>query len=93
MNRLLMLLCATVLMTGLPLGESQADDLDLLDQRQYVPHAENSGSHPIRMKDLKRVYLFTDAHESNRLSGDLAYRQRDTAFRIAIGLCQHNTGE
>lgn len=36
MNRLLMLLCATVLMTGLPLGESQADDLDLLDLRAAV---------------------------------------------------------
>jgi hypothetical protein len=43
------------------------------------------------MKRLQRIVLFADAHELDRLSRDIADRQRSATARVTIHLRQHYT--
>ena len=63
------------------------------DQRQHVAHAQHARGHALGMEGFQAVELFAHADEFDRLAGDVVYRQRRAAARIAIQLGQNNPGQ
>ena len=65
----------------------------LLDQADDVAHAEDAVGKAAGMKILKRVHLFADAEQLDRLAGDRAHRQRRAAAPVAVDAGQHDAGD
>ena len=62
-------------------------------KREDVAHAEDAIGRAIGMERFERVELFADADELERLTGDLADRERRAAARIAIHLGEDDAGD
>ena len=55
-------------------------------QGQHIPHAQDPGSHTLRMETLELVQLFAHTHEFDGLAGHSQHGQRRTASCIGIQL-------
>ena len=64
--------------------------LRLLDQREHVAHAEDAGSHAVRVEGFDVAQLFARADELDRLAGDRFDRKRRAAARVAVHLGQQH---
>ncbi len=64
-----------------------------LDKRDNVAHAENAGSNTLGVEILERIPFLADADQLDRLAGHGAHRERSAAAAIAVGTCQHDTGD
>ncbi|MNR78171.1 hypothetical protein D3C72_88570 [compost metagenome] len=62
-------------------------------QRQDVAHPEDTIGHTCRVERFQPIQFFGDTCKFDRLAGDVAYRQRGTATRIAVQFGQHDTGQ
>ena len=65
--------------------------LRLLNQREHIAHAENTGSHTVRMKRFNITQLFAGTDEFNRLAGDSLGGKSSAAAGVAVHFCHENT--
>ncbi|MNM44050.1 hypothetical protein D3C81_549410 [compost metagenome] len=67
--------------------------LGLLDQAEYVAHAEDARSNTVGVERLERFALLAHTDELDRLAGNGAHRQRSTATGVTVDLGQDHTGQ
>ena len=67
--------------------------LGLLDERENVAHAQDSGDDAIGMKGLECIVFFTNADKLDRLTGDMADGQCGATTRIAVHFGQHDASQ
>ena len=67
--------------------------MDLLDQADDVAHAEHPGRHALGIEWLQGLGLLTDAHEYDRLAGDIPHRKRRTTASITVSLGENHAGQ
>src|SRR5882672_1698292 len=80
-------LLAELLLEGIRLRVVQPL-LRALDQRQHVPHAQDAGGEPIRVKGLERLDFLSDAQIPDGYLAHGPERERGTASRVAVHLRQ-----
>ena len=67
--------------------------LCFLDQGEDITHAEDAGSHTVRMERLEGIEFFALTGKFDRFAGDALYRERCPASRVTIELGQHDAGD
>ncbi len=67
--------------------------LGFLNQRDNVAHAEDTARDALRLESLKRVHLFAQTDEFDRLASHGTHRERRTATAIAVHPSQDDTGD
>jgi hypothetical protein len=60
--------------------------LRLLDQGKHIAHSQDTRSHPIRMKQFKRIQLLSNAKKLDRFARDGPDGQHGAAPRITFHL-------